>query len=200
MRLALGLIALAVSLAAAGCGAGSETSGSGTPAASTATEQVDTSTRADRQKPPPIVLVSDAGSQTAVPGSFCVQYTDEAAGESGGACADTLAITPAQLSTVRPAETVRIVLEDAEVTRSGSAAVHPLCRRKTLESIPLEPGPETTWRVDLEPGRYQLDVFAYFESADGRYGDVSGSLGVLVDDSAPLEIVPAPALQRCITE
>jgi hypothetical protein len=197
MRLVPGLVSLVVSIVAFGCGAGSETSGSGTPAASTATEQVDTSTRADRQKPPPIVLVSDAGSQTAVPGSFCVQYTDEAAGESGGACADTPAITPAQMTTVRPGEVVRVVLEDAEITRSGSLAVHPLCRRKTVESIPLDPGPETTWRVDLEPGRYQLDVFAYFESADGRSGDVSGSLGVLVDDAAPLEIVPVPALPRC---
>ncbi|HEY7560921.1 MAG TPA: hypothetical protein VH650_01980 [Gaiellaceae bacterium] len=211
MRLVLGLLALAGSLAAAGCGAGSETSGVGTPTASTPVEQVDTSTavESDRTTPSAIVLASDAGRQTAVRGSYCVEYNDEAAGEASGACADTGPVAPAKLSTIRPGETVRIVLEDAEVVRSqgcsgadeqsciGSVAVHPLCKRKTVESIPLALGPETTWRVDLEPGRYELEVFAYFDAGDGRSGDVSGSLGLLVDDAAPLEIVPVPASKEC---
>jgi hypothetical protein len=209
MRLVLGLLALAASLAVVGCGANSETSGAGTQTASTQAEQVDTSSAADLQKPPPIVLESAAGKQTAVPGSYCVQYTDEAAGASGGVCADTGPIAPAKLSTIHRGETVRIVFEDAKVVRSvgcsgaeeqdciGSVAVHPLCKRKTVESIPLALGPETAWRVDLDPGRYELDVFAYFEAPNGRSGDVSGSLGVLVDDSAPLEIVPAPAPAEC---
>jgi hypothetical protein len=210
MRLVLCL--LAVSFAGAGCGAGAETSGGGAPTVSASAEEVDTSAAAERgrTKPPPIVLESDAGSQTAVSGSYCVEYVDEAAGEAGGACADSGPITPKRLSTIRPGEEVRIVLEDADVTRPegcssddeqsciGSVAVHPLgCERKTVAEIPLALGPETTWRVDLEPGAYELDVFAYFDAPDGRTGDVSGSLGVLVDDTAPLEIVPAGKSPDC---
>ena len=36
------------------------------------------------------------------------------------------------------------------------------------------------WRIDLEPGAYELDVFALFELGDGLSGDTSGSLGLLV--------------------
>jgi hypothetical protein len=36
------------------------------------------------------------------------------------------------------------------------------------------------WDVDLDPGAYQLDVFARFEASDGRAGDVSGVLGLTV--------------------
>lgn len=209
MRLVLCLLALSV--AEAGCGAGAETNGGGAPTVSTSAEEVDTTAAADRrQTPPPIVLESDAGRQTAVSGSYCVEYVDEAAGEAGGTCADSGPITPAQLSTVRRGEEVRIVLEDADVTRPegcssddeqgciGSVAVHPLgCERKTVAEIPLALGPETTWRVDLEPGAYELDAFAYFDAQDGRTGDVSGSLGVLVDDTAPLEIAPAGKSPDC---
>ena len=205
------LCLLALSLAAVGCGAGAETGGGGAPTASTATEQADTSrVTEDLQTPPPIVLASDAGRQTAVPGSFCVDYTDEAAGQAVGACGDSGPITPERLSTVRRGEEVRIVLEHANVTRPegcvseekqsciGSVAVHPLgCERKIVAEIPLALGPETNWRVDLEPGAYELDVFAYFDAPDGRTGDVSGSLGVLVDQTAPLEIAPAGKSPDC---
>jgi hypothetical protein len=211
MRLVLGLLALAGVLAAAGCGAASETGGVGAPTASTPIEQVDTTAAVDgdRTKPPPIVLESDAGRQTAVRGSYCVEYTNEAAGEASGSCADSGPVTPRQLSTVRAGEEVRIVLVDADVARPegcsgedeqsciGNAVVHPLCGKETVAEFPLALGPETTWRVDLEPGRYELEVFASFDAPDGRSGDVSGSLGVLVDDTDPLEIVPAPASTDC---
>jgi hypothetical protein len=211
MRLLPGLLALAVTLAAAGCGAETETSGGGAPTASAPVEQTDTTAAAeDRQTPPRIVLESEAGRQTAVLGSYCVEYVDEAAGVAGGACADSASTAPEELSTVRPGEKVRIVLEDAAVARPascsseeeqdciGSVAVHPLgCERKTVEEIPLALGPETTWRADLEPGAYELDLFAYFDAPEGRTGDVSGSLGVLVDETAPLEIAPAPASPDC---
>ncbi|HWB57416.1 MAG TPA: hypothetical protein VG479_10815 [Gaiellaceae bacterium] len=210
VRLALGLLALAVPLAAAGCGAGAETSGSGAPTSSTPAVQVDTTASSEhRQKPPPIVLESEAGRQTAVRGSYCVEYVDEAAGEAGGTCADSAPVEPARLSTVRPGEEVRILLVDADVARPegcsgeeersciGNVAVHPLCRKRTVAEIPLAVGPETTWRADLAPGAYELEVFASFDAPDGRTGDVSGSLGVLVDETAPLEIAPARTALRC---
>ena len=53
------------------------------------------------------------------------------------------------------------------------------CKNRTVETIPLAVGPETRWTVDLEPGAYELDVFAYYESG-GASGDVSGSLGLTV--------------------
>jgi hypothetical protein len=58
-------------------------------------------------------------------------------------------------------------------------------------------GKETAWRVHLEPGAYDLDVFANFGAPDGRTGDVSGSLGVLVDDKAPLEVVRRGSHPAC---
>ena len=75
----------------------------------------------------------------------------------------------------------------------GSAAVRPLgCEERTVAEIPLSLGPETTWTVDLPAGEYELDVIAYFEARDGRTGHVTGSLGILVDATAPQEIVPKP--------
>ena len=46
--------------------------------------------------------------------------------------------------------------------------------------MPLVPGSETRWTVDLEPDAYEPDVFAYFESDAGATGDVSGTLGLTV--------------------
>jgi hypothetical protein len=58
--------------------------------------------------------------------------------------------------------------------------------------IPLVRGPVTTWRVELDPGAYELDVFVMFEGGE-KSGDVSGALGLLVDETARLEVVPVSA-------
>jgi hypothetical protein len=52
---------------------------------------------------------------------------------------------------------------------------------------------ETHWQVNLDPGAYEVDVFARFASNDGRKGDVSGSLGLLVDPERTPEIIPMDA-------
>ena len=45
--------------------------------------------------------------------------------------------------------------------------------------------------MDLEPGLYELELFAYFETATTS-GDTSASLGLEVDPTADPAIVPVP--------
>jgi hypothetical protein len=188
---------LASALVLAGCGAGKQRGGD---AASTS--------QASNTKAPPIVLESAAGRQEAVPGSSCVSSGDGVIG-----CSDAGRLSPESLSIVRPGEEVRIFVEDADVVRSdgcmedehegeciGTAAVRELgCKERAVAKILLAPGPVTTWSVDLAPGAYEIDVFAYFVAADGRGGDVSGWLGLLVDETAALEVVAAPK-HDCLAE
>jgi hypothetical protein len=184
----------ALGLVLAGCGAAEERRGGGTPSTSQAETGSQPVDDPEKQKPPPIVLESAAGRQQAVLGTYCVSYLDEAAGIATGACADAPWLPPERLSTVRPGEEIRILLEGADVVRpqEGSAVFHPLgCQKKSVAEIPLVPGPATTWRVELEPGAYALDIFVMFEG-EKKSGDVSGALGLLVDETAPLEVVPRP--------
>ncbi|HYY74946.1 MAG TPA: hypothetical protein VE644_01330 [Gaiellaceae bacterium] len=141
-----------------------------------------------KAKPPPIVLRSAAGTQVAVAESSCVTAPSTAV------CIDTNDQQPEDLSVVRPGEKVVLSLRGASVT-GGSVLAGPLpsCENATVSELELEPGAETRWRVDLPPGQYELEVFARFEAAGGRSGDVSGSLGLLVDATQAQEILPVPA-------
>ena len=164
---------------------GSATESSGPGAGSPSGEPVPAPTpEAGSPQPPRIVLTSAAGTQQAVPGAYCV------GGAGTGLCVDTIAPVPKRLSVVRSGEEVVIALPGAGVVK-GSAVVRELgCtgdRRASRVGLDAE---ETSWLVDLEPGAYQLDVFARFEGEDTS-GDVSGSLGLLVDGSRPLEVVRA---------
>jgi hypothetical protein len=183
-------------LVLAGCGAVDERRGGG-PASTSQTPETGSLPvdEAEEQKPPPIVLESAAGRQEAVLGTYCVSYLDEAAGIASGVCADAPWIPPERLNTVRPGEEIRILLEGADVVRpqEGSAVFHPLgCEKKSVAEIPLVPGPAIRWRVELEPGAYALDIFVMFEG-EKKSGDVSGALGLLVDETGPLKVVPVPA-------
>jgi hypothetical protein len=197
---------VALVVIAAGCGEAEERSGGGSASTSHPVESGPSLPfdEAEKTKAPLILLESEAGIQSAVPGSSCVDYVDEASGQGVGVCGDSGPVSPELLSTVRPGQEIRILVEDADVIRPegcqsedeqeciGSAVVRPLgCEEQTMAEIPLLLGPETTWSVDLAPGDYELDVFAYFDAPDGRSGDVTGSLGLRVDEAAPLELVPA---------
>lgn len=72
----------------------------------------------------------------------------------------------------------------------GERRLRPLgCIDEETARIRFEPGSgELQWDVDLDPGGYQLDVFARFEASDGRTGDVSGVLGLTV--AGPKETTP----------
>jgi hypothetical protein len=193
-RLSVLLLALAV----AGCGTAVETgvpASSGqesVPVAPTAEEMgVDES----KATPPLLVLVNAAGKQIAAHGSSCVQYTDPSTGEGVGVCGDTPTIHPDALTVAHPGEFVMILLAGAFVTDGGLVTVRPLgCSDKESVTFPLVQGASVThWHVDLEPGAYELDVSAQFGSNDGRTGDVTGSLGLLVDADRTHEILPVPA-------
>jgi hypothetical protein len=153
------------------------------------------------QRPPPILLESRAGVQRAVQESYCVSKVEATGGT--GLCADTPDLRPRRLSVVRPGEAVTIRVPGARIVRRDPAC-HPRCeagaavfrlgRRKTpIARFRLE-GERTRWPVRLGPGVYEVEVFVgLFRTSDGRSGDTSGSLGILVSRTEPRRIVPAPS-------
>ena len=175
-----GMIVVLAALTVAGCGAQGDEE-----AAFTGSTTV-TEASAPDSAPPPIVLESPYGDQTAVRGSYSVSY------ETGVLNADGPAARPKEVTAVVAGDEVRFVFAGAEIVSAGgchggdpqdcigSVGVKPLgCDNRSVETIPLELGPETTWTVDLEPGAYELAVFASYES-EGANGHVSGSLGLTV--------------------
>jgi len=199
------LSVLAVALFLAGCG----TEEAGVGGGSTQAADTEASPPVDDEEfkhPPAIFLESAAGRQRAVEGgTSCISWRDPSSDHvTVGMCSDGFDPAPLSLSTVRPGEEIRILLEEGEVVRSdscseddeqeciGTGHVHPLgCGKEDVAVIPFSLGPVTTWRAELAPGAYEVDYFINFV-APGRGGDVSGALGLLVDEAAPLEIVQRP--------
>jgi hypothetical protein len=148
-----------------------------------------------RQDPPPVDLESKAGLQRAVQETFCVSAPPDPGQTTGVTrCVDTVDLPPRRLSVVRPGEVVTISFRGATSISEGSAAVRVLGRRSYVYRFRLA-GPSTRWRVRLRPRAYEVEVFARFETADGRAGDTSATLGLLVARDRPLAIVPVSALQ-----
>jgi hypothetical protein len=189
------LIVLVGALLLAGCGAAAEetavpaSSGedSSVPVQPTKKTEFDQS----KLKPPPVVLVSQAGKQIAAQGSFCVNYVDPASGEGQGICSDGPAPVPKQMTIVHPGDGATLLIADSTLKKERTVTVRPLgCSNRETETLELPITGQLHWQVDLDPGAYQLDVFAQFESNDGRSGDLSGSLGMLVSESDARAIVP----------
>jgi hypothetical protein len=153
-------------------------------------------------RPPPIVLANKAGRQEAVQGSYCITKVS-ASGEGEGVCADSSFQPPEELSVVRPQAKIAIALTGATVDEAPEGC-SPACP-STVTVYPLGCGPDravagfalsgakTAWTVDLEPGAYELAVFAYFKAEDGSTGDTSGVVGLLVDPNRESAIVPIDA-------
>jgi hypothetical protein len=141
-----------------------------------------------------------------VEGTGCISWQDPSSEDVAVVqCTDTMDPAPASLSTVRPGEERRILLEEGEVVRTdgcseddeqeciGIGHVHLLgCAKKELARIPFSLAPVTTWKAELAPGVYEIDFFISSFVAPGRGGEASGALGIVVDEAAPLEVVPTP--------
>ena len=199
------LLLLVAGLTVAGCGAAGDVEGP--PGSSGPGPTVGVST-ADPMKAPAIVLESGKGHQEAVPGSICVFSLDPDSGEGEGSCGDTGPIHPNAITGVAAGDEVTFAFIGAKVVHAGgcegadeqicigSVSVRPLgCGRPEVESVPLVPGRETRWTVDLKPGAYQLDVFAYFESDTGATGDVTGSLGLTVPGGKEYDVLGVRAIE-----
>lgn len=150
------------------------------------------------QRPPPVFLVSRAGSQRSVQESFCVHisYDD---GTGLGLCADTTDLEPRRLSVVRPGERITIRLRGAK-TVEGEVAVYPRgCEDRARWSFAIT-GRTTHWTVPRtirRERRFELDLFAYFTTGDGRSGDTSNTLGLLVSRTRPRDVIRAGRSLAC---
>jgi hypothetical protein len=184
------LLVLTVALAACGSGVrGSGVPGSSVEGSATAegsgtaqsSEPVPESVEGPSPQPPQILLVSEVGTQKAVLGSYCLQYEDEATGQSEGACADSAPAHPQAVTSVVGGDRVTFVVRGSTLKEGSAVTIRPLgCSDRVTSEIKLEPGPGPhEWRVDLDYGAYQLDVFAPFDAEEGS-GDVSGTLGLTV--------------------
>lgn len=140
-------------------------------------------------RPPALELRSEAGSQRAAQGSYCVT------GEGSGECVDYAGpVVPERASVVRPGEAVTLVFVGADAI-DGAASVRRLGCDRELRSLPLEP--ETPWKVDLAPGVYEIAVEAVAFDAGSASGDTSAVLGLVVDAAAPLAVRPAGRPVTC---
>jgi hypothetical protein len=206
----LSLLVLAVLLAACGSGA-EQTEETGVPASSgqsesyaegsgTASTSEPESAPADEPglKPPPVVLVYKGEEQQGVRGSYCVSSVDPETGQGEGICVDGSAPHPKDVTAVAPGDRVTFVLSHATVKKDASVVVRPLgCTDEEVEMLHFEPGTgELDWTVDLEPGAYQLDVFARFEADDGRTGDVGAALGLTVAGAKEYDALGVQAVTR----
>lgn len=149
---------------------------------------------------PPLVLTSKAGRHVADQGSFCVDGRHRGVGVS--VCADVFELEVTRVSVVRPGEVVRIRLPGARIVHR-SRLCGPTARCPALVSVRALGcdeeirrfrlrGSTTSWKVRLEPGAYELDVFVgRFRARGGRTGHTSGAFGLLVDSAAKRDIVRA---------
>jgi hypothetical protein len=185
------LTPLLVLVSLAACGGGDPTDLPGTATPLPPNVPVVSGTVA-QDGPPKILLTSEAGIQVATPGGYC--------GPSNGAmiCVDTTEPHPTEVSVVRPGGAVSIRLVGYRVLSGSEVAVKPYgCGQDALQTFRLDPGREaTTWEVSLEPGEYELHVFARFAYGEALRGDVGGALGLRVDDSAAIAVKPGPP-RRC---
>jgi hypothetical protein len=164
---------LLVVLVLAGCGSAARSSGEDV---SVQAPPAETDSRESESKPPQILLVSGRGTQKAVQGSYCIT------GNVVGMCADmAYPLAPESVSVVQPSGQVTIVLPGATLMKESIATVRPLgCFDQETKTIELPESGELKWQVDIDSGAYQIDVFARFEADDGRRGDTSGALGLVV--------------------
>jgi hypothetical protein len=145
------------------------------------------------QRPPVIVLDSKSPNQRSDWGSFCVSVPPDP-GDSVGVtlCAEAPDDPePRSLSVVRPGERITIVFRKTKDV-SGTVGVYKRgCEdqppRRTLEIT----HPRTQWRVpSFFRGRFEISLFAYFATVDGRSGSTQGALGFFVSKKRERGLIP----------
>jgi hypothetical protein len=133
---------------------------------------------------PPIVLRSRAGRQNAVITSATVETAS-----SGSAVLARLGVE--RVSVVRPGESVLIAMEGIRSTQRLVIVRQLGCDRPALASAVLDAGTER-WSVPQRPGAYELEVTVpYFKPKRGGTGSATGLVGVLVDPTRELAVIPA---------
>jgi len=144
---------------------------------------------ASAQRPPRLILESEAGSRWAAQESFCVTTRT---GDGGVTmCADTVDLHPQEFLRAVPRELLTLRLRRSTIVREDPSC-HPACdasidvyrltpgKKRFVRSIDLTQSPQT-WRAPRRPGRYEIEIgIMLFRAADGRYADTSGTFGLRV--------------------
>ncbi len=144
---------------------------------------------ASAQRPPRLILESNAGSHWAAQESFCV--TKRTGDEGVTVCADTIDVRPPRFLRAAPRELLTIRLRRSKIVHEDPSC-HPACdasidiyrlvrgKKRFVRSVDLTQSPQR-WRAPRRPGRYEIEVgITLFRAADGRYGDTSGTFGLRV--------------------
>lgn len=168
--------------ALAGCGAATTAPGSSGESPTLPQPPIATEAREPDLAPPPVFLVSEAGKQRAAQSSSCIQYTNLATGQDSGRCSDVGGpVRPRAMTVVQPGDNVIVTIPVATLEKDSAITIRPLgCVDRETTKLDFPETGALHWPVDLEPGAYELDVFALFDLGDGLSGDTSGTLGLLV--------------------
>jgi hypothetical protein len=135
-------------------------------------------------EPPPIVLESRAGRQTAVITSATFETSSE-----GSAVEARLDVE--KVSIVRPGESISIAMAGVGPTQRLIIVRQLGCDHPARASIVLDTGRER-WSAPRRPGAYEVEVTVpYFKPKRGGTGSATGLVGVLVDPTRDLAVIPA---------
>jgi hypothetical protein len=112
-------------------------------------------------------------------------------------CADLVDPEPDWLSVVRPKEWVDIRVRRSATARGVVLVYAGGCEDQIIDTFNIRK-PTTRWHVGLDPGRYELEVrISEFEAIDGRFGDTSATLGLVVSENRTQRLVPARDKLAC---
>lgn len=156
--------------------------------------------------PPGVVLRSPAGDQLGGFASYCAGCQLPDSGETNYRCADG-PTSIQSYSIVHPGDALSISMPDG--TLVAGAGCKPECPPSIRirdevcpnnATIGFEVSEDSTFSVELAPGRYRLELSAYFE-AEGKGGSTGAGFGLIVDPARKREVVSAataPALRPCV--
>jgi hypothetical protein len=145
------------------------------------------------QRPPVIVLDSGSPNQRAVWGTFCVTVPpDPGKSVYVTLCADAADDSePRRLSVVRPGERITIAFRKTKKVRGIVGVYKRGCEDEPPRATFKLRSAKTRWVVPREfRWRFELSIFARFETRDGRSGDTEAALGLFVSTTRERGLLP----------
>ena len=141
-------------------------------------------------RPPQLSIVSKAGAQQGVQGSYCIRDAAQ------GLCADAIQPHPTLVSVVRPEARLALHTSEGALTNPTVSVGALGCNGSGApRAVRMRGG---VWRITApaRPGRYELLVFARFTTATA-HGDTTVGVGVLVSRTKVRRILPSKSFTVC---